>query len=338
MKDRIKLFIALYAIALLCSTLSSGSYAAAKTYNWKLAHTRSPESQLHKDMLEFAEKVKAGTDGCLNISIMGSGQLGNWSIAQERVAMGNFEMTMSPVASAVDKRLECVILPAGIRDWKTAVEKFVVGSPFMDLVFSWAEEQNLTFLAPYPFYLGGLGFTKEIEKPQDPTVKRGRKIRIPEMTSFRHMVEGLGYIPTPVAWTDVFPALQTGVVDGITGGGAEAYYTSGFADVLKAYLPINSHFEVWFMMVNAHKFKALPPDIQYVLKRESVALQNKRLEEGPKETAKWEQSLRDAGVTVYELTDEQIEAYHKIMREASWPAARKIIGEEVFDKVSGLLQ
>lgn len=311
---------------------------AEKTYKWKLGHHRSPEADVHKDMLEFAENVKIATNGKLLITIMGGGQLGSWALAQERVAMGNFEMTIAPFATAVDKRLECAMLPAAIKDWESASKKYVVGSPFYELLSKWAMEQNLQTLAPYPFYLGGLGFTQEIENPEDPTVKRGIKIRIPEMVSFRLLVEGLGYIPTPIAMTDVFPALQTGVVDGVSGGGAETYWTSGMGDILKSYLPINTHFETWFLMVNPQKFAKLPKEYQEVLRTEAIKLQNKRLKDGPAETAQWEQTYRDKGIKVYEFTPEQIAAYQKIMRDASWDTIREIVGAEPFDEAVNLLQ
>lgn len=312
--------------------------ASAKNYNWKLAHHRSPEAQVHKDLLEFSEKVKQGTNGEVNISIMAGGQLGSWTVAQERVAMGNFEMTIAPMATAVDKRMECALLPAAILDWETASKKFVAGSPFIDLISKWALEQNLLVLAPYPFYLGGIGFTKEIENPQDATLKRGIKVRIPELAAFRLMVEGLGYIPTPIAMTDTFPALQTGVVDGISGGGAEVYYTGGLADVLKAYLPANTHFEVWFMLVNPKKFSSLPKEYQDVIRKESIALQDKRLKDGPNEAQKWEKALSEKGVKVYTLTPEQLAAYQKIMRDSSWASIRKVVGEKAFDEAVSLLQ
>ena len=318
--------------------LSLPAAASAKTYNWKLAHHRSPEAQVHKDLLEFSEKVKQGTDGKVNISIMAGGQLGSWTVAQERVAMGNFEMTIAPMATAVDKRMECALLPAAVLDWETASKKFVAGSPFLELISTWALEQNLQILAPYPFYLGGIGFTREIETPENPALNRGFKVRIPEMVSFRLMVQGLGYIPTPIAMTDTFPALQTGVVDGISGGGAEVYYTGGLADVLKAYLPANTHFEVWFMLVNPKKFASLPKEYQDVIRKESIALQNKRLKEGPNEEQKWEKALSDKGVKVYNLTPEQLAAYQKIMRDSSWEAIRKVVGAKAFDEAVSLLQ
>ena len=74
-------------------------------------------------------------------------------------------------------------------------------------IATWVGEQNLTILTTYPFYLGGLGFTKEIDDPANPTLKRGLKLRIPSMVTFRHMIEGLGYIPTPIAWGDTFTAM-----------------------------------------------------------------------------------------------------------------------------------
>lgn len=330
----------IYAVLVSCLLLilASMSSADAKEYTWKLAHTRSTESQIHKDMLEFAEKVRVATNGQMEISVMPSGQLGDWTIAQERVAMGNFEMTLSPMAAAVDKRMEITYIPGLTGSWKGVGENLVKGAPFIEMLSKWAEEQNLTILAPYPCYLGGIGLTKEIDNPGDPSLKRGIKLRIPDVSSHRAMVSGLGYIPTPIPWTDVFASLQTGVVDGVEGGGAEAYFTSGFSDILKAYLPINTHFELWFCLVNTKKFQALPKGIQNSILRAAVEIQNKRLIDGPKEKKHWEDKLTKAGIKVYKLTDKQIAAYNKVIRETSWPITRETVGADVFDKAIKLLK
>lgn len=314
------------------------SPAMAKTFRWKLAHTRSPEAQIHKDLLEFAEKIKLGTNNEVIITIMPGGQLGNWDVAQERVSMGNVEMTCAPLATAIDKRLELSVLPAAVSNWDKAAETYASGHPFINEIATWAKEQKLHILATYPFYLGGLGFTKEINNPSDPTLKRGLKLRIPTMVAFRHMVEGLGYIPTPVAWGDTFTAMQTGVVDGVAGTGAEGCCTNGFVDVMKSYLPINTHFELWYLIVNVDKFASLPKEYQDVVINAAREVEEKRFIEGPKETAQWEQIMRDKGVKVYELTSEQIQAYHDIIKKVTWPATRELVGADTFDRVTKYLE
>ncbi|MEI8598191.1 hypothetical protein P4S64_13260 [Vibrio sp. M60_M31a] len=44
--------------------------------------------------------------------------------------------------------------------------------------------------------------------------------------------------------------MQTGVVDGVIGSGAEGYYAS-FRDVTKTYIPLNTHFELWYLLINS---------------------------------------------------------------------------------------
>ncbi|HIR16806.1 MAG TPA: TRAP transporter substrate-binding protein DctP [Candidatus Caccocola faecigallinarum] len=333
MKKKFMAVLMIFAIIILAA-----APALAKTYKWKLAHTRSPEAQIHKDLTEFAEKVQKETNGEVQISVMAGGQLGDWSVVQERVSMGNVEMTCGPMSTAVDKRLEMTNLCAAVTDWDKVATSYISGTPFIDQIANWVGEQNLTILTTYPFYLGGLGFTKEIDDPANPALKRGLKLRIPSMVTFRHMVEGLGYIPTPIAWGDTFTAMQTGVVDGVAGTGAEGCCTNGFVDVMKSYLPINTHFELWYMMVNTDKFKKLPEEYQNVIIKLAKEIEQKRLVEGPKETAKWEQVMRDKGVVVYNLTDEQIQAYHEIIRNATWPATRELVGADVFDAAVKYLQ
>ena len=68
--------------------------------------------------------------------------------------------------------------------------------------------------------------------------------------------QALGYISTPLAFSEAFTAMQTGIVNGVLGSGAEGYYSS-FRDLTKFYLPVNSHFEMWFLYVSEASWKKL---------------------------------------------------------------------------------
>ncbi|MDZ7811262.1 MAG: hypothetical protein U5L11_16025 [Arhodomonas sp.] len=78
---------------------------------------------------------------------------------------------------------------------------------------------------------------------------KGIKVRVPGIKSFQLTGEALGYIPSPIPFSEAFTAIQTGVVDGVIGSGAEGYYQS-FRDVTKAYYPSEYPLRV---LVHAHQ-------------------------------------------------------------------------------------
>ncbi|MEI8634008.1 hypothetical protein P4S72_21830 [Vibrio sp. PP-XX7] len=68
------------------------------------------------------------------------------------------------------------------------------------------------------------------------------------------LADNLGYIGSPLPFSEAFTAVQTGVVDGVIGSGAEGYYAS-FRDVTKTYIPLNTHFEFWYLMINSERLR-----------------------------------------------------------------------------------
>ncbi|GAB1486511.1 hypothetical protein MASR2M79_15610 [Aminivibrio sp.] len=91
--------------------------------------------------------------------------------------------------------------------------------------------------------------------PKDPNVPKNIKIRVPPIRSFELCATALGYQATPVPWSDTFTAMQTGIVDGAIGGGAEGYFAN-FRDLAKYYIAVNDHFECWFLYMNSEVWNA----------------------------------------------------------------------------------
>ena len=58
--------------------------------------------------------------------------------------------------------------------------------------------------------------------------------------------------------------MQTGIVDGVVGSGAEGYYAS-FRDLTKYYLPLNDHFEMWFLTVSKDTWNKISEDEKNVI-------------------------------------------------------------------------
>jgi TRAP-type C4-dicarboxylate transport system substrate-binding protein len=69
--------------------------------------------------------------------------------------------------------------------------------------------------------------------------------------------------------------MQTGIVEGAIGAGAEGYY-SNLRDLVKYYLPVNDHFEMWFLYMNKETFNKLSPNQQKALQDAAKAMETKR--------------------------------------------------------------
>ena len=161
----------------------------------------------------------------------------------------------------------------------------------------------------------------------DVDVKKGIKVRVPGIKSFQLTGDSLGYISSPIPFSEAFTAVQTGVVDGVIGSGAEGYYAS-FRDVTKTYLPVNTHFEVWYMIINSETLADLDADERDTLQQAALAFEAKRWERAESDQAAYEQKLADNGATIVRLSDAELAAAAKKVRAEVWPQILEDVGAQ----------
>ena len=129
-----------------------------------------------------------------------------------------------------------------------------------------------------------------------------------------------------------------GVVDGVIGSGAEGYYAS-FRDVTKTYIPANTHFEVWYMIISNESLADLSDEDQAALKAQAAAFEATRWEVAEADQARNEQRLvDDLGATVVELSNADLAAMAAKARSDIWPQVLEDVGADwgqaILDKVA----
>ena len=190
------------------------------------------------------------------------------------------------------------------------------------------EKQGIHLLAAWPVYFGGISLNREPVAPGDPGAHKGIKLRVPPMKTFQLLADKTGYLGTPIPFSDAFTAVQTGVVDGVIGSGAEGYYSS-FRDVTKTYIPANTHFEVWYMIISNESLAGLSDEDKSALMEQASAFEATRWEVAEADQGRNEQRLVDElGATVAELNDEELAAMAAKVRADVWPAVLEDVGVE----------
>ena len=299
----------------------------AQATDLKMSHVRPQGTTIDKELHAFADAVKEATNDEVNISIFPANALGDSTTVQQNVSVGSIEMATQPAATDVDRRMQIASFPYLASDWDEASKIYgpdgVVSVTMKDLY----AKQGITLLAVYPVYFGGISLNRAPATPGTVEAK-GIKIRVPGIKSFQLTGEALGYIPAPIPFSDAYTAIQTGVVDGVIGSGAEGYYSS-FRDVTKSYIPLNDHFEAWFMIINTETFDGLSEGDQAALTKTSKEFEVKRWDVAKADQAMWEKRLADDQNTdVVQLTDQQISDMAAKVRKDVWPVILKDIGEE----------
>jgi len=202
-----------------------------------LAHSLDQNHVVHRAMLRMDERLQLLSGGTMRIDIYPGGQLGAERELIELLQIGSLAMTKvsaSPLESFVP-----------------AMKVFSVPYVFKNrqhyfAVLDGALGKEL-LLAPQKARLRGLGYydagsrsfyttDKPVHLPAD---LAGLKIRVQKSQTSVKMVEALGGSATPIAWGELYTALQQGVVDGAENN-APSFYLSRHYEVSK-YFTLDEH-------------------------------------------------------------------------------------------------
>jgi TRAP-type C4-dicarboxylate transport system substrate-binding protein len=265
---------------------------AVQAKTLKISHVRPQDTAIDKDLRWFSAKLEEASGGKMKTKIYPASSLGDYTVVQERVGLGAVDMACQPPASAADKRFQVVYFPYMVKDWAQAKKNYSQGAPLRKVVAELYAEQNIHLLAAWPVYFGGIALNTEPVAPGDPEADKGIKLRVPPMKTFQMLADNTGYMGTPIPFSDAFTAVQTGVVDGVIGSGAEGYYAS-FRDVTKYYIPANTHFEVWYLIINKRYYDGLDEEQQQLLTEVAGQFENRRWETAEADQAANEQRLAD---------------------------------------------
>lgn len=321
MKKRfmVSVFVLVASMALVAGSLH------AKTL--KISHVRPQGTAIDKDLRWFSDTLKDVSGGKIKTKIYPASALGDYTIVQERVGLGAVDMACQPPSSAADKRFQLVYFPYMVKDWDQAKKNYSSGAPLRKVVEELYAKQEIHLLAVWPVYFGGIAFNTDVKNYGDPNVSKGIKLRVPPMKTFQLLADTTGYLGTPIPFSDAFTAVQTGVVDGVIGSGAEGYYSS-FRDVTKNYLPSNTHFEAWYLIISKKQFDKLSAEEQKQLQDVANQFEQRRWDVAESDQAANEKRLADYGATILTISDEEIAATAEKVQSVVWPQILEDVGKE----------
>lgn len=304
------------------------SGAASASYNIKIAHS-SPavDDRLEKSLQVFKENVEKRTDGEVTISTYPASQLGGEREQLEGVQFGSIEMAVlaGPISS-IYPDIMVFDLPYLFKNKKVAYE--VLDGDFGQRILNgMLPKTGIRTLA-----WGENGFrhftnnVHPIKKPED---LAGLKIRTMENPAHMAMVKDLGANPTPMAFGEVYSALQMGVIDGEENP-VSLIDSMRFYEVQK-YLTLDGHvYNPFTFIVNDAFFSSLPAKYQTVLKEEAKHWSDVERQLNTEQAERSIQKLKDSGMQIVDLSDQDKQAF----REATQPVYdmyRKQLGDAMID-------
>lgn len=296
----------------------------------KFGHVGKPGSLFETSVNEFARCANEALGDKAEVQTFGSSQLGKDKELLQKLKLGQITFSLpSSVMSSVADEFGVFEMPYIIKD-RDHMRR--VQAAMMDSVFQPAVNAK-------GYEIIGLmenGFrhitnnVRPINKPED---LAGVKLRTPKGAWRVKMFKLYGANPTPMAFSEVFTALKTGVIDGQENPYAQIW-SAKFQEVQK-YLSITGHvYTPAYVLVSKTHFAKLPEDVQAALRKCGKESQDFVYEEAARLEKDLLEKLKSGGITVNEADKDAFIAASKPIYDEFAASAKN--GKELIEQVQKL--
>jgi tripartite ATP-independent transporter DctP family solute receptor len=227
----------------------------------KLGHVGEPGSLFQKSADEFAKRANAKLGDKAKVVVYGSSQLGGDKELLQKLKLGTVDFAVpSTVMSSEVDLFGIFEMPYLVKDREhmKRIERDVVWPALAPE----AEKKGLKIVAVWENgYRHITNSKRPINVPED---LKGIKLRVPEGKWRVKMFQAYGANPSPLKFSEVFTALQTGVMDGQENPFTQIY-SAKFQEVQK-FLSLTGHvYTPAYLVAGSKKWAALPPDVRKIL-------------------------------------------------------------------------
>lgn len=265
-KISLVLLIVLVSIGLAACGVGSGTNkqndnAKAEKIVLKYGDAVSTADPQYEASVFFAQKVAEMTDGRVEIQIYPNSQLGNQREMTEGLKLGTIEIVKNTnaVFTGFVPATKVLDLPYLFSDTEHA--RRVLDGEVGKQLKAAAEEAGykiLWFFTPRARSI--YNSQKPIYTPDD---LAGMKIRVMESPIMIDTINTLGGSAVPLAFGEVYSALEQGVVDGAENS-IISYYAMKHSEVAKYFSETNTFFSPELVIMSLDKFNSLPEDVQKI--------------------------------------------------------------------------
>ena len=313
----------LLSTAVLAVLAALPSFASAQT-ELKLGHVGEPGSLIGAAADEFAKRANAKLAGKAKVVAFGSSQLGGDKEMLQKVKLGTLDMALPSTVMSSEVDLFGVFeMPYLVKDraHMGRIEKDV----FWAKLAPESEKKGLKVLAVWE---NGYRHITNSKRPiKVPADLKGIKLRVPEGKWRLKMFQAYGANPSPMKFSELFTALQTGVMDGQENPYTQIY--SAKLQEVQKYLSLSGHvYTPAYLTVGARQWATLPADVRKVLEDTAKETQAFVFEKAAKDDEDLLAKMKAGGITVNTANKDAFIAaskpvYDEYAKEV--PSAREVI-------------
>ena len=247
------------AAASIAALVLAGPARAQSPIVIKFSHVVAPNTPKGQAALKFKELAEKYTDGKVKVEVYPNSQLYKDKEELEALQLGAVQM-LAPSNSKFGpigvREFEVFDLPYILPDLKTL--RKVTDGPLGAKLLKLLEPKGMTGLAYWDNGFKQMSANRKLVSPAD---YKGLKIRIQSSKVLEAQFRTLGSIPQVMAFSEVYQALQTGVVDGQENTWSNIY-TQKMHEVQK-YITNSNHGYIGYVVVVNKKFwDGLPADLR----------------------------------------------------------------------------
>jgi C4-dicarboxylate-binding protein DctP len=293
----------LLAIAAAAVFVAPGAGVAQQPIIIKFSHVVSPDAPKGKAAVKFKELVEKYTSGKVKVEVYPNSSLYKDKEELEALQLGSVQIlapSISKFGPLGVKEFDVFDLPFLMSDDARARQMYA--SPMMAELNKKLEAKGVLPLAYWDNGAHVYTANKPLIKPDD---FKGLKMRIQGSKVLDAVARELGAIPQIMAFSELYQALQTGVVDGEDNVPSNIL-TQRFYEVQK-YLTVSYHGRLTYAMVTNKKFwDGLPADIRDPLARAVKETTDFFNETAAKDNADALEKIKASGkIQVHVLTDDE---------------------------------
>jgi tripartite ATP-independent transporter DctP family solute receptor len=309
--------------------------SAAESRVLRLAATVPPTASPLVTLTEAAAKVKAATNGALDIQIFPSSQLGGQREFTEGVSMGTIDMCLiaNGALESFEPRWAAYSLPFIFNNadhvyayWDSALNKKVLDD--------FRTQKGMRAMAMFTEGEFRTVWTtpKAIRKFED---FKGVKLRVPEIPIYIDIFNALGANATPMPFGDVYTGLQTNVVDGLELA-ATSIILNNLTEVLKYNTKTMHIASPMVVLVNEEVFQSLTPEQRKILTdavNEASAKDRVNAENNAKNN---DDVLKQRGIELIEFTPDDIQKIRAVIQPVIDKYTKGVFTGDYLDQIRAL--
>lgn len=247
-----------------------GTGVRAEPIELKFGHVGAPGSLFALSAEEFAARANVQLEGKARVVVFGSSQLGKDKELLQKLKLGTVDFALpSTVMSSVVDQFGIFEMPYLVKN-RTHMGR-IESAVFWEDLAPLAAEKGYKVIGVWEN--GFRHITNNVRPVNVPADLQGMKLRTPKGKWRVKMFKTYGANPTPMSFSEVFSALQTGTIDGQENPYAQIY-SAKFQEVQK-YLSITGHvYTPAYVTVGAKRWAELPEDVRSVLENTARQVQS----------------------------------------------------------------